>query len=259
LRVGTNPDNVCGISDNDGVNFITLVDSKEQTRYVGVYDDQEWRSYTSINANIENTVTAFYKKVEEDCIPVTITSAGAASFSSKYALDFSKVPEPTAYKATSKSDSYVHLDEVEQVPAGAGVIVKGAEGLYYVPVVTGDVAELEGNMLVGTGENTFEVTSAEYGKVYKYVKTKTGVVGFQKAKEGWTCQAGHAYLMLQTTSAREYLNIFGEEPIDDVATGINSIDNGQLTMDNVYNLNGQRVNNAKKGLYIVNGKKVVMK
>ena len=262
LRVGTNPDNVCGISDNDGVNFITLVDSKEQTRYVGVYDDQEWRSYTSINANIENTVTAFYKKVEEDCIPVTITSAGAASFSSKYALDFSKVPEPTAYKATSKSDSYVHLDEVEQVPAGAGVIVKGAEGLYFVPVVTGDVAELEGNMLVGTGENTFEVTSAEYGKVYKYVKTKTGVVGFQKAKEGWTCQAGHAYLMLQTTSAREYLNIFGEEPIDDVATGINSIDNGQLTMDNdapAYNLAGQKVGKDYKGIVIKNGKKVVIK
>jgi len=261
LRVGTNPDNVCGISDNDGVNFITLVDSKEQTRYVGVYDDQEWRSYTSINANIENTVTAFYKKVEEDCIPVTITSAGAASFSSKYALDFSKVPEPTAYKATSKSDSYVHLDEVEQVPAGAGVIVKGAEGLYYVPVVTGDVAALDGNLLVGTAEAEYTVGD-DYGKVFKYVKTKAGVVGFQKAKADWTCQIGHAYLKLSETPAREYLNIFGEVPIDDVATGINSIDNGQLTMDNdapAYNLAGQKVGKDYKGIVIKNGKKVVIK
>ena len=263
LRVGpssTNDHNVCGIYDNEGVNFITITDVDNKTRYVGVYKSQDWRGYTSINTNIEDCVTAFYKKVAT--VPVTITSAGAASFSSQYALDFSKVSELTAYKATTKSDSYVHLDEVEQVPAGAGVIVKGAEGLYYVPVVTGDVAELEGNLLVGTGENTFTVTSAEYGKVFKYVKTNAGVVGFQKAKEGWTCQAGHAYLMLPTTPAREYLNIFGEEPIDDVATGINSIDNSQLTIDNdapAYNLAGQKVGKGYKGIVVKNGKKVVIK
>lgn len=43
-------------------------------------------------------------------------------------------------------------------------------------------------------------------------------------------------------------------------TGIHSIENGQLTMDNgVYNLNGQRVSQPTKGLYIVNGRKVVIK
>ena len=49
--------------------------------------------------------------------------------------------------------------------------------------------------------------------------------------------------------------------IDDSTTGIGSIDNGQWTMDNseVYNLNGQKVQNAQKGLYIVNGRKVVIK
>ena len=48
---------------------------------------------------------------------------------------------------------------------------------------------------------------------------------------------------------------------EDSTTGIGSFDNGQWTMDNseVYNLNGQKVQNAQKGLYIVNGKKVVVK
>ena len=48
---------------------------------------------------------------------------------------------------------------------------------------------------------------------------------------------------------------------EDSTTGIGSIDNGQWTMDNseVYNLNGQKVQNAQKGLYIVNGRKVVVK
>ena len=48
--------------------------------------------------------------------------------------------------------------------------------------------------------------------------------------------------------------------IDGETTGIASITvDGELQMESVYNLNGQKVQNAKKGLYIVNGKKVVIK
>ena len=44
-------------------------------------------------------------------------------------------------------------------------------------------------------------------------------------------------------------------------TGIQTIDNEQLTMDHatIYNLAGQRVNKAQKGLYIINGKKTLVK
>jgi hypothetical protein len=42
-------------------------------------------------------------------------------------------------------------------------------------------------------------------------------------------------------------------------TGISQIENGELRIENVYNLNGQRVAQPNKGLYIVNGKKIVVK
>ncbi|MBO7068978.1 MAG: hypothetical protein J6W52_09945 [Bacteroidaceae bacterium] len=47
--------------------------------------------------------------------------------------------------------------------------------------------------------------------------------------------------------------------VADTETGISTIDNGELTIDNaaIYNLAGQRVNKAQKGIYIVNGKKVL--
>ena len=47
----------------------------------------------------------------------------------------------------------------------------------------------------------------------------------------------------------------------DDETGIRAIDNGQRTMDNpaIYNLNGQRVSRPGKGMYIVNGKKMIFK
>jgi len=56
-----------------------------------------------------------------------------------------------------------------------------------------------------------------------------------------------------SSNAIEYLGF------SDDATGIHSIDNGQLTIDNVYDLSGRRVAQPSKGLYIINGKKVVLK
>ena len=45
---------------------------------------------------------------------------------------------------------------------------------------------------------------------------------------------------------------------EDDATGIEAIDNGQLTIDNkIYNLAGQRIQKMQKGVNIVNGKKIL--
>ena len=57
-----------------------------------------------------------------------------------------------------------------------------------------------------------------------------------------------------------------EVVLKEIPTGINAIDNGKLTMDNGYDLSGRKLSNGKlsnsqlpKGIYIVNGKKVVLK
>ena len=46
---------------------------------------------------------------------------------------------------------------------------------------------------------------------------------------------------------------------DSETTGISEIENSKSKIENYYNLNGQRVEQPTKGLYIVNGKKVIVK
>ena len=46
---------------------------------------------------------------------------------------------------------------------------------------------------------------------------------------------------------------------EDIATGIMDVETGEVTIDQVYDLQGRRVQNPKKGLYIVNGKTIVIK
>ena len=86
--------------------------------------------------------------------------------------------------------------------------------------------------------------------------TTTGKVGFFKVASGATvtCAANKCYLTAPSASARAFY--FDAE---DVETGINAVEIEEATPTNavIYDLSGRRVQSAKSGLYIVNGKKVI--
>ena len=63
VRVGTNNDNVFIIKKADANSEEDFIFNTTQSRYLGVYSNQDWRCYTTVNNNIKGTVTAFYKKV----------------------------------------------------------------------------------------------------------------------------------------------------------------------------------------------------
>jgi len=82
------------------------------------------------------------------------------------------------------------------------------------------------------------------GKQFIYVKNAIAI------------GANKAYLSVTGAQSAPVLTlVFGD------ATGVNAIDNGQLTIDNWYDLNGRKLQKmpTKKGVYIMNGKKVVVK
>ena len=188
-----------------------------------------------------------------NCVRKSISEAGYATYCSPYALDFSGFGEKElkAYEATINGNEVTFSEGDKLFAAGEGMLLKGAaEGTYTIPVIA-TATKNENNKLIGVLEET-EIT--ETG-IFVLLNGGNGV-GFYKTKSAFTVGAHTAYLPAQAggNGAREFIAID-----DNTTTGVNSIDNGQLTIDNVYNLNGQRVNNAKKGLYIVNGKKVVIK
>lgn len=68
VRVGTNSNNVFTIYDNNGVPFLL---NTATSRYLGVYNNSDWRCYTTIGTNIQSTVLAFYKKVDSSSYVAT--------------------------------------------------------------------------------------------------------------------------------------------------------------------------------------------
>lgn len=217
--------------------------------------------------------TDLYKRIEDGgttytgfctTVPgfeVTVPSAEYATFSDNVARDFS-ASGITVYtaKATGKS---VTLTEVTDgiVPANTGVVLYkegGTASAVSIPAVATAKTELDDNEMVANVTAGTVKKAGDAGKTNYILAKESAGVGFYLATDaGATLAANRAYLSTEitTASAREFLG-FGD---DDITTGIQSIDNSQLTIDNYYNLNGQRVAQPKKGLYIVNGRKVVVK
>ena len=183
---------------------------------------------------------------------VTITDAGGyATYVSDNDLDYSSVSGLTAYRATI-SDKTITFNKVTTVPAGEGVLLKGAEDNYTVPVTAGVAAwDADFNAFVrGTGA---AVASEADGK-YNYILNNVGgVVGFYKANDK-KVGTNRAYIQAPVSASRLSFVFDDEEEVTGIKT-INTVKNGGA----IYNLNGQRVNKAKNGLYILNGRKVMFK
>ena len=78
VRVGTNENNVFSIVQHDnGVDFLFNIAT---SRYIGPYNNQDWRCYTSVNNNIKDAEVVFFKKVISGVnVPKpVITPAGGA-------------------------------------------------------------------------------------------------------------------------------------------------------------------------------------
>lgn len=169
-------------------------------------------------------------------------------------LDFGSTDGITAYIATglNAGGTAVELTEVSVVPAGTPIIVKTETqgATVNVPVTTSAADDVSGNKLVaGDGTTEWNGTS---GYDYYYLASDQ----FHKATSG-TLQSGKAYLKVAAGGGAPSLSIMTSD-IDGKATAIEGVK--AVKTDGVYyNLNGQRVAQPTKGLYIVNGKKYIVK
>ena len=189
-------------------------------------------------------------------VDVTITSAGYASYAMCLPLDFSGVEGLTAYYATELNGSKVVLKKATSAAAGQGVILKGAEGTYTVPVAeSGDA--LDGNLFKGLLGQT-EVAASTDDTHHYVLATGNEGVGFYNLASSTTVPANKAYLETsEALTSSNYAKVTFLFPEDNV-TGINSIKSEEGN-GAVYNLAGQKIANPTKGLYIKNGKKYIVK
>ena len=214
---------------------------------------------------------------------INVSSALQMTYCSNNSLDFTDWDQVKAYTATgyNYNSGTIWLTRVKKVPAGTGILIMAPEGSY--PITKASVASVYANMFVGTlGGKTIQ-TEEKIGDVdyiNYYLSAGTYGVGFYKVTQagGVSLSPNRSYLPIPKRTVAGTRGIssdterYGIRESDDVIAirlfqgedaqkGFELIENASSKMekDVFYNLQGQRVNNPGKGLYIKNGKKIVIK
>lgn len=182
---------------------------------------------------------------------VSVTDAGFATYATKYNVE---VPNDENVKVmtvkVNDDNSTITLNKVEAgtvIPANTGILVKAAQGDYNFVVTSDEGKELENNSLVAAKE----AVTSDGATFFALTKMDTKV-GFAVVKEDVKIPAGKAYLKVPAATTAKFFSLDGE------ATGINSVKTAKAD-GAYYTLEGVKTTKPVKGLYIHNGKKIVVK
>ena len=211
----------------------------------------------------DNGSTFFVTEADKE-YSITIGEAGYTTYYSNYRLAI-----PTTVKAyiiDEVNGKSINLTEVTGVlPAQTGVILEGNMGEYKFVTSAAETDNVDGNLLKGTTAQTL-ITPDEGIVCYVLAKGADGeaglyqvnlnrnesgdVVGEDEEGGSFLNGANKAYLPVSTTSATLAPAMFS------FARGTTAIENSEF----IYDLTGRRIEKiVEKGIYIVNGKKVVIK
>ena len=218
--------------DADGIAKATLHVPANAVKSYGA----SWTSFGTITSTVE------------------VSSVGYATLFLDYDAEIPKGIE--AYIAKEVVGENLKMEKVENqeglLPAETGVIIKAEAGKYDFNLYpNANSVSVDGNLFVGSAIET--MITAEDNTSYYILSASDDNVGMYPVDlvdGAFVCKANKAYLPISSAHARIYFD-FGTE------TGILETENGNVKTENCYDLSGRRVHNAQKGIFIVNGKKVV--
>lgn len=245
-----------GSNDGNAVSYYTI-----NIEYVAVKPvtlDESQDNAETILGNADKTVNVkLTRTLKADvwntfCVPFDVTVAGSP-------LEGATIKQIAS--VTEKDDGAVI--NFENAPAtleaGKAYLVRTATAIVNptfngVTVKNVDPTNCSGNekyQLIGI-YSPLNIDASLYGKVFGINNQDK----LAKVKENTSIKGMRAYFLLANSATAAKLNFGGE------LTGIDAVDNGEAVMTGkVYNLNGQYVGNSleglKKGVYVVNGKKVL--
>lgn len=257
---------VCSYNVRKDCQFIVSVDDKEIAT-----KDVNW----SVNKIASTTITEDAMVFDKDAVIKAkgsngnlildyillekVTSEDVAVSAIKFAtyVPTCNVVAPADVKVyTAKVNEAKSAVVLTEVPAGS-VIAKGTpvlvgaeEGSYIFEASAGEAATVGDNDLKAATADTKGNGSTIYALV-----EQDGKAVFAPLVEGVAVSVGHAYLELPAASATRFYSIqFGGE-----TTGINEVNAAAKADGAYYTLQGVKTSKAAKGIYIHNGKKVVIK
>ena len=230
------------------------------TSYTAVAEDVT-QGYVEITSGCDYLYSVKLEK-NEYFATATIGTYQWATFSNTLATDFTSLAGVVnAYQVKGNEGTAITKESVTTAAGSTGLLLNGEAGTYVIPLAATGTDLSSTNKLVAvtsattvnaaeSGYTNYVLSVADSKAVFKYINSTSANVG-----------AGKAYLKLNISdpaSAPFFLSLDFDSETTDLSEKV-IVKSEKFASAPVYNLKGQRVMNPSKGLYIVIGKKVVLK
>lgn len=255
--------------DGDSQSYIEGSDDPKLVRFV---TGSNWINVQNGNSGTPTyntgeggwTIHYVYELEQVEGFKANISAAKYSTMYTTYSVDLSQAEGVSAYyiKEGSFNNDYVTLTQVESdvIPAYTPVILYAeSAGEYTLPYTTEEgVAALAGNLLQGTFVNTNVV-----GESYILSNPASGVGLYKvelnkKDNTAFLNNGGKAYLPASAVPAAQQVQ--GFKFGDFTSTAIEGVATGNTDVKVIYDLGARRINSiTTAGVYIINGKKVMVK
>lgn len=250
----SNPTNWTGSKQSIDINYNdkTFIKSIKVTYKINfTLDDSKDNTETISNNNgktqdVTLTRTLVANKWNTFCVPFETEIAGTA------------LEDATVKTIGTVVGNVINLEDATKIEAGVPYLVMPNTENIVNPTFKSVTISVTTPIEKGNADYKFvgtyspkKITEGEFGKIWGV--TAEGKLA--KINANTTMKGLRAYFVFPTNAAAAKLNFDGE------TTGINNIETEATVNGKVYNLNGQYVGNSlnglKKGIYVVNGKKVI--
>ena len=211
---------------------------------------REKYGYVRVSSKDQNVGVGTISISSSAPVAFTMNAYEWSTLVSDKALDFEN-SGVTAYVVTGHNGNALEKTEVTTVAANTPLLLNAAAGDYEIPVAASGTAYTDNKLVAGTGV----AVTKEDGKT-KYVLSLDADdnIAFMKINnDAATVPADKAYLEFNEVVSAPSFSFGDATAIDDVRSKTEDV------RGDFYNLNGQRVALPTKGLYIVNGKKYIVK
>ena len=236
---------VDGTADQVGVYTYINNYGNGGTKTTVVAGDKEFALYRF--SDMLTKVEIYSPKITET---VSVSEAGYATYATKYNV---VVPNDENVKVmtvkVNAEGTAIELNEVKAgtiIPAKTGILVNAAAGKHDFVVTSDAGTTLDNDLKAATKDETSN------GTTYFALTKMDTKVGFALVANGVVIPADKAYLSVPKASGAKFFGLDGE------ATGINSVKTAKAD-GAYYTLEGVKTTKPVKGLYIHNGKKIVVK
>ena len=194
----------------------------------------------------DGNLPRIYRFVQSDQYTISTTNSTWQTLVSAYDV---KLPEEIeAHVVTSVTEKSVNTEKVTSVKGGVPYLLK-------VPSIGEDITLKRAETPATAPEkNLLEISNSETTSgVYVLADKGTGAKFY--LWQGGLLGSGRVYLPANDAAR----SLFSLEIGDDETTGVIELKNSRIEELEFYDLSGHRVMTPKKGVYVVNGKKVIIK